>query len=327
MSNIGVENLSSSPVTLEYLLCGVSGSGNQDSILIPGGGNVTITDCINVNSVVLSRTNIPSFDVGDIQFDFGSSTPCSEYTYFTSVSLCCDSTDTPITGSVGILNSLGVTTNDYVVINGDAYQITGTITTTGTEYTNVTGPYTSCSNAVTNADNPCRYDMEPCCSQVNGPSYYPPFTLEINQILNVNDTYFTQVPPPNSNVTDKCMSVQNYTGNYAVDSQYQNYMSFNGSGCINRCSRCSYAVTPCGWPSNYYIIWTVNPLPGMIPGSVWYDDGLASWIAANGYNSLGITNCLTIINVTSQTYLNHYGNAYINSQNNVSNCSDSTCST
>jgi hypothetical protein len=327
LSNIGVENLSSSPVTLEYLLCGVSGSGNQDSISIPGGGNVTITDCINVNSVVLSRTNIPSFDVGDIQFDFGSSTPCDEYTYFSEVTLCCDSTDTPITGPVGLLNTLGANVNDYVVIDGNAYQITGSITTTGTQYPNATGTYTSCSNAVSNASVGCRYDFVSCCDNVASiASYYPSFSVQIPQIYDIGFTFYNTIVQPYPNQTDKCMSIQEYSGG-AIDNNndFLTGMNPNAVGCINRCSRCSFIVRPCGWSTNVHITVTVLPTPQMIPGTVWSDTGLQSWIINNGFGGLGVTNCYTILSSAgSTTNLGGY-NGYSYTQTLQSSCSSSAC--
>ena len=166
--------------------------------------------------------------------------------------------------------------------------------------------------------------MEPCCDD-NGVSYYPPFTLEIFNILNTNDNFYTMVPPPYPNITDKCMRVQSYSGTYPVDTTFQQTMTFNGNGCINRCSRCGYAVRPCGWPTSAYMLWSVNPQVGMIAGSVWYDSGLANWISTN--TGLPSSNCLEILTSTPSGGLvsgvAHDGYNYTVSP--VLNCLDSSC--
>jgi len=170
--------------------------------------------------------------------------------------------------------------------------------------------------------------MEPCCDD-NGVSYYSPFTLEIFNILNINDNFYTMVPPPYPNITDKCMRVQSYSGTYPVDTTFQQSMTYNGNGCINRCSRCGYAVRPCGWPTSAYILWTVNPQVGMTTGTIWYDSGLANWISTNfpGSTILLPTNCLTILTSTPSGSLVSGGahDGYNYTINSVSSCSDSTC--
>ena len=322
LNDIVFTNNNISPYTIKYLECGVTGPGNFTSVPVPAGGTTTLTDCINVNSLVLYRTN--DGQIANVDFDYGSVGSCDEYTYFSGLDLCCDSTDTPITGPVGFLNTLNVSVNDYVVVNGDAYQVTGTTTSNGTQYPSATGGYTSCSDAVSNATNPCRYDMEPCCTQVGGPSYYSPFTLELNIILTIGDTYYTTQPNPYPGVTDKCMSVQSYTGTYPVDTLYQQTMLSNGNGCINRCSRCSYLVRPCGWSTNY-ILWNVNTQVGMTVGSVWEDTGLAAWLSAN-LPGAPSADCVEILS-TSPTggLLGNYGSAYNFTQTLVTGCSDPAC--
>ena len=311
LTDIGVTNNSVSTYTVKYLECGVTGTTNMTSLPLPAGGSSTITDCVNVNSLVLSRTNQAA--LGDVPYDFGSAGGCDEYTYFSGLELCCDSTDTPITGPVGFLNTLNVSVNDYVVVNGDAYQVTGSTTSSGTQYPSATGGYTSCSDAVSNATNGCRYDFEPCCtSGTNQVSYYPPFSVTgSTTIYTIGDSFFNQAPPPYPGQVDKCMSVQPYSGNYTVNNSdpFLTGMQNNGQGCFNRCSRCTYLVQPCGWPSSAYLLVHLTPQGGMLTGTVWSDTGLASWIATN-QPSLPSTNCYTIVGTSAGTAVGIYSNAY-----------------
>jgi hypothetical protein len=243
------------------------------------------------------------------------------------VTLCCDSTDTPITGPVGLLNTLGANVNDYVVIDGNAYQITGSITTTGTQYPNATGTYTSCSNAVSNASLGCRYDLVSCCdNEASIASYYPSFSVQIPQIYDIGFTFYNTIVQPYPNQTDKCMSIQEYSGGIIDNNNdFLTGMNPNAVGCINRCSRCSFIVRPCGWGTNVHIIVTVLPTPQMIPGTVWHDTGLQSWIINNGFGSFGATNCYTILSSAgSATNLGGY-NGYTYTQTLQSSCSSSVC--
>jgi hypothetical protein len=325
LNDIDVTNNNISIYTIKYLECGSTGTGNFTAVPIPAGGTTTLTDCINVNSLVLFRTN--GGQVANVDFDYSSVGSCNQYVYFegAGISQCCDSTDTPITTDIALPLSAGIGENDYVVIDGDAYQLGSYSTSsTGTIYTNVTGPYADCDDAVTNATNPCRYDMEPCCTQVSGPSYYAPFTLEVNTILTNGDTFFNIVVPPYEGVTDKCMSVQTYTGNYSVDTVFWQNVTFNANGCINRCQRCSFLVRPCSWGTNY-ILWTVDTQPGMTVGSVWEDTGLATWLSVN-LPGAPSADCLEILS-TSPTggLLGNYSNAYNFTQTSVTGCSDPAC--
>jgi len=329
LSNIDVENLNSGAEQLYYLECGDTGLPLTSSINVNGSSTGTITDCINVNSLVWYRNNNNLIE--DIQFDYDSSTECTGYDYFDEITLCCDSTDSPITGSVGLPSSLNAGYGSYVVIEGDAYFISGEPTATGTEYPNATGTYTSCQDAVNNATNGCRYDLLSCCGDggANGASTYPSFAIQTSTIYDINETYFTNLVPPYQGITEKCMSIQEYSGDYDINNSnpFLNYMIPNGDGCVNRCSRCSYVVRPCGWSTGFIIV-VIESQPGMSVGSVWQDTGLASWISVNQpgqYTAL----CYTLLDPTQNngTFYGSYSTAYTNTQTSVSGCSSASCNT
>jgi hypothetical protein len=297
----------------------------------PGDTYNNCVDCVNNNTCPSpTPTPTPTNTLTPTVTPTISVTPSSSldvvYEYFNSVSICCNSTGTPISGVVGLNSNLGLSSGDYVVINGDAYQLGTSTVSSGTEYLNASGPYTDCDDAVSNATNPCRYDMIPCCGSGSGPSYYPPFTLEIFSILTNGEAFFTTQVQPYQGITDKCMSVDTYTGNYSVDTIYPAVMQSNGNGCINRCSRCTFVVRPCGWPTNVHILWNVNTLTSMTAGTVWYDSGLSSWISTNfpGSTTLLPTNCLTILPASEGSYAGSH-DGYNYTINLVSNCSDITC--
>ena len=327
VSGVTITNNSITDEFARYLQCGSMGVSELISITVPAAGVFVINDCINFNSLVLSRTINES--VGDITYTIPNNAGCSEYVYFdgSQLTICCDSTDNPITTDIGLPISLGVTPNDYVIVDGDAYQLGGySSTDTGTIYTDATGPYTDCNDALsaTPSPNPCRYDMIPCCD-TNGASNYPPFTWEVLELQTINDTFRSTAPPPYAGQTDKCVSVQTYTGNYNVDNYFPTVMEYNGSDCINRCSRCSYAVQPCGYPPNWYIIVTLTPQSGMITGSIWYDSGLSNWLTSNGLPSANCYEILAVPTPGNFIYKGAYSSGYNYTQTSVTGCSDSSC--
>jgi hypothetical protein len=78
LTDVTINNLNATSETMQYLRCGLTGSGSQIPVTLPAGGSVTISGvngCINFNSLVLSRTNQSL--LGDITFDLSSSSGCT----------------------------------------------------------------------------------------------------------------------------------------------------------------------------------------------------------------------------------------------------------
>ena len=222
---------------------------------------------------------------------------------------------------VGISSGLNAMAGDYVVIDGDAYQLGASTGSVGTIYNGASGTYNDCDDAISNASNGCRYDFEPCCD--DGVSYFaPPKYVQTSNILTVGTTRIGTNP---SNGVDTCMLIQTYSGNYTLNNTYLTVFPEVLADCNTaRCSRCAYRVQVCGG-SGLNIIWVIAPgVSNIQVGNVYYDSGLQTYLTAN---FLGvISNCVTItLSSAGPTSGTYSSDALGNTYNLVGNCLDPSC--
>jgi hypothetical protein len=244
-------------------------------------------------------------------------TPSSSvaWDYFSSPTLCCNSTDTPITGNIAILSSYSLDSGDITIINGHAYTLGTKQTAVGDEtfITDIVGLFATCEQAVgyavTNVSGTtsgCRYTFSACCG-VDSIVYVDSFSIQganpssyavigswiLNAPYSIVDT---------SGIINVCVSLNDYNSSVTIDNtELTNYSLVDiGYNCgQNRCSRCAYLVEPCSDPGTY-LKWVVNP-----NNSYDYEIGdVFSGSNINGYqvssSSYEITgHCLSIVDNTS----------------------------
>jgi len=241
-------------------------------------------------------------------------TPSTSWDYFSAPTLCCDSTDTPITGNIAILSSYLLDSGDITILNGHAYTLGTKQPAVGDEtfITDVVGDFSTCEQAVSYAvglsgtTSGCRYTFSACCG-VDSLVYVDPFSIQganpssyvaINSwILNAPYTIIDA-----SGIVNACVTLNDFNSSISIDNtELTSYTIIDdGYECgENRCSRCMYVVEPCSDPGTY-LRWIINP-----NSSYDYEVGdVFSGSNINGYQVSSSTyeitgHCLTIVDNTS----------------------------
>lgn len=234
--------------------------------------------------------------------------------YFSAPTLCCDSTDTPITGNIAISPSYLLDSGDITILNGHAYTLGTKQPAVGDEtyITDVVGDFSTCEQAISYAvylsgtTSGCRYTFSACCG-VDSLVYVDPFSIQganpssyavINSwILNAPYTIINT-----SGIINECVTLNDFNSSISIDNtELTNYnLIDDGYECgENRCSRCMYVVEPCSDPGTY-LRWVINP-----NSSYDYEVGdVFSGSNINGYQVSSSTyeitgHCLTIVDNTS----------------------------
>ena len=247
-------------------------------------------------------------------------TSTANYDYFRGLELCCNSTDNPITGAIG-LPAGQFNTGDFIVIEGNAYVLQGG-DTSGVPYA-ASGPYTDCNDALSQPGvNQCRYDLEPCCdSGINPP---PARYVQSPTVLTIGHTRWTTGLVPNHPTVASCMLIQDYSGTLAFSSSYlSTFSNTDTSGCSSgRCERCAYTAKLCG--EETYFTWVVVPGANNITiGDVFTD----SLLSSQSWNT-NSKKCLVIVATQSPTPSNSYNSAQAGATyTSVSGCNDNACLT
>ena len=242
-------------------------------------------------------------------------TPSTSWDYFSPPTLCCDSTDTPITGNIAILSSYLLDSGDITILNGHAYTLGTKQTAVGDEtfITDVVGDFSTCEQAVgyavTNVSGQtsgCRYTFSACCG-VDSIVYVDSFSIQGANPSSyaVIDSWILNAPytiVDTSGIINVCVSLNDYNSSVTIDNtELTNYSLVDiGYNCgQNRCSRCMYIVEPCSDPGTY-LKWVINP-----NNSYDYEIGdVFSGSNINGYQVTSSTyeitgNCLNIVSNTS----------------------------
>ncbi len=247
-------------------------------------------------------------------------TPTPNYDYFRGVTLCCNSTDNPITGSIG-LPAGQFSSGDFIVIEDNAYSLQGG-DTSGVIYS-ASGPYENCNDALSESGvNQCRYDLEPCCE--SGISSPPARYVQSPTVLTIGQSRWTTGLVPNHPTVATCVQIQDYSGTLTFSSTYlSTFSTTDTSGCTSgRCERCVYTAKLCG--EETYFTWVIVPgINNISIGNVYTDTGLTSqsW---NTNNKL----CLEIVTTQNPTPSNSYNSAAGGfTYTEVSSCESPSCST
>ena len=247
-------------------------------------------------------------------------TSTANYDYFRGLELCCNSTDNPITGAIG-LPAGQFNTGDFIVIEGNAYVLQGG-DTSGVPYA-ASGPYTDCNDALSQPGvNQCRYDLEPCCdSGINPP---PARYVQSPTVLTIGHTRWTTGLVPNHPTVASCMLIQDYSGTLTFSNTYlSTFSNTDTSGCSSgRCERCAYTAKLCG--EETYFTWVVVPGANNITiGDVFTD----SLLSSQSWNT-NSKKCLVIVATQSPTPSNSYNSAQVGATyTSVSGCNDNACLT
>lgn len=240
--------------------------------------------------------------------------------YFKSMTLCCDSTDSPITGVLG-LPAGQYNPGDFIIVNGDAYTLGDTTTDVGPIYT-ASGPYGSCNEALAIATNKCRYDLVNCCDAGDGLTPYPPAAIEVSQILATGTVLWANGLYPGDNTVTTCMQITPYSGNYSVNNSYLSIFTNTDTSCsVGRCLRCVYIGQLCDVEPAVYVRWVIEPGANTISiGDTYYDSGLAAqpWNTSN-------TSCLTIVNPSTPQNYNYNSAAGGFTYSQVTDCNNEQC--
>src|SRR6056300_1226179 len=138
----------------------------EDCIICQSSTNLTPTPTSTVTpTLTVTPTITPSITPSI------TPTPSVSWDYFSAPTICCDSTDTPITGNIAIQSSYLLDSGDITILNGHAYTLGIKQPAVGDEtfITDVVGDFSTCEQAVSYAvylsgtTSGCRYTFSACC--------------------------------------------------------------------------------------------------------------------------------------------------------------------
>ena len=262
-----------------------------------------------------SNTATPSVTQTPSNTTTPSVTPTPPLDYFRALSQCCDSTDSPITGSIAVPSSYGFSEGDYVVINEHAYILGGT-DTSGTLITSaLSSTFGSCEAAVSAAvaaygnSSGCRYTFSGCCPN-DSVTYIEPFSIQgADPSTTILPSYILPITSNwglvNTTASPELCAIK-YTYNSSVSFDNSRivddgYTGTNTEACgTGRCNRCVYVVSPCSDPSeSFNLVVTSGDLLGSSVGDVYNGSNIHGNTTLDGGAYTVTGNCVTILNTST----------------------------